>query len=109
MYIVQAVVIKYEVLALVHCVNHQFFYLLLVLVRCTVVNVFKYTPSVSKNGLNLILVIIEWLIKHTCHITFSGIWPYEFRYSPQLLKQVINDVGRHLGVLHDRENHEGDN
>jgi len=48
-------------------------------------------------------------MKPTLLITLSGIWPHEFRYSPQLLKSVIDDVGRYLGVLHDGENYEDDN
>jgi hypothetical protein len=48
-------------------------------------------------------------MKPTLHISLSGIWPHEFRYSPQLLKPVIDDVGRYLGVFHDGENYEDDN
>jgi len=48
-------------------------------------------------------------MKLTLYITLSGIWPHGFRYSPQLLKSVIDDVGWYMGVLHDGENHEDDN
>jgi hypothetical protein len=67
------------------------------------------TRSVLGSSLNVNPSVIDGLMKHTHHITFSGIWPHEFRYSPQLLKPVVNDVGRYLGVLHDRENYEDDN
>jgi hypothetical protein len=78
-------------------------------IHSTDVNIFKDTTSVLGSSLNINPSIIEGLMKPTLHITISGIWPHEFRYSPQLFKPVIDDVGGYLGVLHDGENYEDDN